>query len=210
MKWTPEAICYLVKHYPDDTALEIAAVLDIKARSIYAKAKALGLKKSEAFMSSGKSGRLDGVKGKGNRFPDGHTPWNKGMKGLQTGGTETQFKPGQLSKGALMKLKPVGFERITRDGYLERKIRADGALHKRWRLVHLLNWETINGPVPAGHCLTFIDGNKLNVAVENLQLITRKSNMLRNSLHNYPEDITHAIQVRAALNRRINREQKLG
>lgn len=86
MKCTPEKISYLVKHYPDDTAQDIAAALGTTPNSIYGKASVLSLTKSEAFMLSDKSSRLDGIKGKSARFPKGHAPWNKGIKGLQPGG----------------------------------------------------------------------------------------------------------------------------
>lgn len=51
-----------------------------------------------------------------------------------------------------------------------------------WKPLHVHNWEHANGPVPEGHCLWFKDENTMNCEVENLELITRKENIMRNQL----------------------------
>lgn len=208
--WTAAEIEYLCKHYPDMLARDVACALNKTTRSVYLKAGQMGLKKSDAFFNNEKSGRLTANTGLGTRFKKGLRPWNKGMKGLQQPGRckETQFKPGHLGGSALKNVKPVGYERLTKDGYIERKIRADGPFYKRWRAVHILNWEAVNGPLPDGHCLVFKDGNKQNLALDNLVLTTRADNMRRNTYHNYPKEIALAIQARGALIRRINNEHK--
>ena len=100
------------------------------------------------------------------QFKKGHTPHNKGRKGVSHPGTErTQFKPGQMPRNH----RPVGSERVNKDGYRERKI----ADPKTWRAVHVLNWEAVHGPVPKGHTVVFKDGNKAHAAVENLMLVSR-------------------------------------
>ncbi len=100
------------------------------------------------------------------RFEKGHTPANKGKKvGSYPGMVATQFKPGRMPHNH----RPVGSERITRDGYLERKV----AEPKTWRSVHVLNWEQVHGPVPEGHALIFKDGDRTNCEVDNLLLVTR-------------------------------------
>ena len=45
---------------------------------------------------------------------------------------------------------------------------------RTWKGKHKIIWEAANGPVPPGHVLIFADGNKLNVTLENLLLITRR------------------------------------
>lgn len=40
-------------------------------------------------------------------------------------------------------------------------------------LEHRLVWEASNGPVPPGHDIHHIDGNKLNNALENLECVSR-------------------------------------
>lgn len=108
--------------------------------------------------------KLDsGLKG---YFKKGHVPFNKGMKGLQQGGKETQFKPGHMPKNYM----PVGTERINTDGYVEIKV----ADPRTWKGKHHIIWEEVNGVVPEGHALIFADGDRLNVALDNLILVSRK------------------------------------
>jgi hypothetical protein len=54
-------------------------------------------------------------------------------------------------------------------------------VHRRKRIVYLhhLVWERAHGPIPAGHKLAFRDGNHLNCALENLELLTN-SDQVRN------------------------------
>ena len=114
-----------------------------------------------------KNNRLDsGLKG---HFKKGGVPWNKGTKGLQQGGEETQFKPGNRSANWV----PVGSERVNSDGYADVKIQ-DGKLQKNWKCKHRIIWEEANGPVPKGHVIIFADSNRLNVSLDNLILITQK------------------------------------
>lgn len=108
-------------------------------------------------------------------FEKGHIPFNKGMKGLNIGGKETQFKKGHTP----LNYRPVGSERVSVDGYIEVKV----ADPNKWRLKHAVIWEEENGPVPKGHCLIFLDGNKLNVSLENLHLVTRKQLARLNQNH---------------------------
>ena len=56
--WKAEEIAWLVKHYPDERAADIAEALDRPLTSIYDKAAQLGLSKSAAFMVSDRSGRI--------------------------------------------------------------------------------------------------------------------------------------------------------
>lgn len=37
--------------------------------------------------------------------------------------------------------------------------------------LHRMVWEEVNGPLPADHVLTFKDGNRANVELENLELV---------------------------------------
>jgi hypothetical protein len=111
---------------------------------------------------------------------EGTPPPNKGTKGLyNVGGNRTSFKKGQRPRN----YKPVGTERIDRDGYVLIKVSDEGAWNQRWRLKHTVIWEEINGPVPKGHCLIFLDGNKLNLSLDNLQLITRNQLARLNQNH---------------------------
>ena len=139
-------------------------------------------------------------------FPLGNVPWNKGTH-FTAGGrsAETRFRKGQLSGRALLLKQPVGALRINVDGYLERKINDDLPFIKRWRAEHLVLWEAVNGTLPAGHAVVFRDGDKTNIALENLECITRAELMRRNSHHNHGPEIAALVQLRGALSRQINR-----
>lgn len=99
-------------------------------------------------------------------FEKGHVPHNKGKHtGSYPGMVATQFKDGHMPHNH----RPVGSERVNRDGYLERKT----AEPKTWRLVHVINWEVVHGPVPKGHAVIFKDGDRTNPDISNLLLVTR-------------------------------------
>jgi len=207
--WTPEKVALLVCTYPDTTAAEIAGQLGTMPYTVYRKAHALKLTKSAAFLASAASGRLQREAGISTRFVKGQASWNKGKPHPARGRSiETQFKPG-VRQGVAVKLyKPVGSERISKDGYLERKINDGMPLNKRWRAVHIVEWEAVNGPLPAGHALVFRDGNKQHISLDNLELITRAELMRRNSYHQYGQDIAQLVQLRGAITRQINKRER--
>lgn len=65
--------------------------------------------------------------------------------------------------------KPVGSERINAKGYVEVKVRNPNT----WKLKHRVVWEQANGKIPKGHRILFADGNRLNMAPDNLLLVSR-------------------------------------
>lgn len=112
-------------------------------------------------------------------FAKGAPPMNKGKPcppgkgGRHPNSRKTHFKPGTRSGVAVKLYKPIGTERFSKEGYVERKIHDGLPLQSRWRGVHLIRWEKLNGKVPKGHCLKSIDGNKANTDPENWKLIPR-------------------------------------
>ncbi len=108
------------------------------------------------------------------RFQKGCVSHNKGKKGYCAPGCEKGWFQKGHDNG---KTKPVGSERIDcKDGYVLIKT-ADS---KAYRPKHKVIWEAAYGPVPPGHIITFIDGDKLNVALSNLRLITMAENAIMN------------------------------
>jgi hypothetical protein len=198
--WPPTEIEYLRDRYPHVKGSLIAATLGVSLDDVYRMAKKLGLGKSDEFFAGPDSGRTTGIRGKSQRFPKGSVPWNKGMKGLQMGGVETQFKPGSKPGNWL----PVGSHRYSKEGYLQRKVTDTGYPPRDWVGVHILLWTEANGPVPDGHAVSFKDGDKEHVLIENLELISRRDLMARNSVHNLPEELKGVIRIKAALTRKIN------
>jgi len=213
-RWQPEEVEILQRAFADNPTWKLAKVLKRTATTVSQKAAKLGLKKSPEYLASPASGRLRSGDNRGgkSRFKSGQPAWNKGVKGVvgvQEACRRTQFKKGHLGGRAAEKYQPIGTERISKDGYVERKIHDGMPLQSRWRGVHLIRWEAINGPLPPGHALVFKDGDKANTGPENMELLTRAELMLRNSYHNrYPKDVGRLIQLRGALNRKLNRRSK--
>ena len=207
--WTEEELTYLRREYANSKAIDIATHVDATVSQVYRKAASLGLKKSQEFLQSSLSGRLNyGNCGKAHRFKKGCRPWNKGTKGLCLGGAQTQFKKGYRGGIGLEKYQPVGAERMSKDGYLERKINDDFPFYRRWRAVHILLWESVNGSLPANHCLIFKDGNKANIQLDNIELITRAENMKRNTIHRYPPELRDAIHTIGRIKRNLKKEKE--
>jgi hypothetical protein len=107
-------------------------------------------------------------------FEKGQVPQNKGKKmPFHPNSAKTQFKKGGRSGRAQALYKPIGTERMTKDGYVERKIHDGLPLQSRWRAVHLIRWEERHGPVPEDHCLKCLDSNKANTDPDNWMAIPR-------------------------------------
>lgn len=199
------------RDYPHQRAIDVARTLGRTVSSIYGRAKFLNLEKSPEFMASPLSGRTNGERGAAGRFVKGHKTWNKGLP-FDSGGRspETRFRPGQAPRNT----KAIGTYRIC-DGYLQRKISdTPGPNHYRWRGVHELVWIEHNGPLPPGHFVGFKPGRHTteleHITLDAVELRSRQSNMLRNTVHNYPQPIPQLTQLRGALQRKINRRQDHG
>lgn len=213
--WPKQAIATLKRRYPHEPTKVIAADLGVTVTSCYQMAAALGIKKTEEYLSTAAGVRLrrGSQVGAVFRFPPGHVPANKGLRrpGYAPGRmAATQFKPGTQPHTT----KPVGSYRLAKDGSLQRKIgNATGNNSKRWRGVHELVWIEVNGPVPPGHICVFKPGMRTSVLEEithdRVECISLAENMRRNSYHNrYPKEIGLAIQLRGALMRKINNATK--
>jgi hypothetical protein len=107
-------------------------------------------------------------------FKKGQAPANKGMKmPYNENSARTRFQKGQRSGRAQELYKPIGSERLSKDGYVERKIHDGLPLQSRWRAVHLIRWEEMNGPIPDGMCLKCVDSDKSNTDPSNWIAIPR-------------------------------------
>lgn len=107
-------------------------------------------------------------------FVKGQPAPNKGKTmPFHENSARTRFQKGQRRGRANHLYKPIGTERISKDGYLERKIHDGLPLQSRWRAVHLIRWEEVNGPIPEGHCLKSVDGDRLNTDPANWMAIPR-------------------------------------
>ena len=215
--WLPQEIEALRKLYPDHTAEFVANVLGRNAHSVHNKAFALGLEKSDVFWKSDVSGRI--LRGKkdprmqATQFKKGLTPWNKGIKG-STGTQEacraTQFKKGRPPQESRNYL-PIGSLRLTKDGWLERKVTDDHPVPaRRWVAEHRLVWERANGPIPPGHIVIFKDKRRTvvpeEITIDRLECITKAENLRRN--RGRDPELVKIIQLKGAITRQLNRITK--
>ncbi len=211
--WSREDDRLLRGFYPNTRTAEVARRLQRTVAAVYGRADKLGLHKSPAYLASPAACRLrrgDHV-GARFRFQNGHVPANKGLRRPGWGPgrmKETQFKKGVRQGVAVRLYKPIGTERLSKDGYLERKVNDGLPLQARWRSVHLLVWEAAHGRVPRGHAIAFKNGDKRDVRLENLECITRRALMARNTVHNLPKPLAQAVQLLGALRRKINRKAR--
>lgn len=203
--WTQQEIAYLREVYADTPTAYIARNLVLSVHQIYSKANHLGLNKSAEFLKTPDSGRLmrGSSVGQSGRFLPGLSPWNKGMKGLDIGGKATRFKKGRLPHT----WKPIGSERVS-EGYLQRKLTETGYPPRDWVCVHHIVWREAGRDIPQGHVLVFKDNNRRNFALDNLELISRRELMLRNTVHNYGPEVAQLMQLRGAITRQINKRER--
>lgn len=216
--WNHVEIELLRRGFADNRTDDLARTLGRSCSTVSQKAAKLGLKKSEAYLASPAACRLrrgDNV-GEAYRFKPGHASWNKGLKGVfgvQEACRATQFKKGRPAHEARNYL-PIGSLRISKDGYLERKVTDDPGLMpaRRWVAVHRLVWAEAHGPVPAGHVVCFKPGRTTadldRITLDALELVSRRDLMLRNTVHRYGKDVARLVQLRGALTRQINERSK--
>lgn len=114
-------------------------------------------------------------------FKPGNVPFNKGRKGHCAPGCErTWFQKGHRSDNAV----PVGTEREQEDGYIAVKVQ-DGHKNQNWVAKHRLIWEQAHGPIPPGHIVIFLNGDRRDFRLENLKMISRAEHgvMCKRGLH---------------------------
>jgi hypothetical protein len=206
--WTWPEDQALLKRYPHERTVDLARELRRSPSSVSARAGLFGLHKSDAYLASPAAVRLrrgDNV-GAATRFRKGHIPANKGTRrpGWAVGRmAETQFKKGQMPQTWV----PIGTEVVDPDGYRKRKVTDDRTKASRfnWRFVHVLLWERTHGPVPPGHAVVFRNGDRRDIRPGNLELVSRRELMRRNSVHRLPKALAEVIQLRGAIVRQINR-----
>ena len=208
--WSTPDDALLRKIYPDEPNPAIARRLRRTVTAIYGRAGVLGLHKSAAYMAGPHACRLrrgDHV-GARFRFSKGHVPANKGLRrpGWGPGRMKaTQFRPGVPS----WRTMPIGGTRLV-DGYLYRKVSATPCVPwtVNWKPDHVLLWSAVHGPVPPGHALVFRNRDRTDVRLENLECLTRRELMARNTVHNLPKPLAQTIQLLGALNRQVRRRTR--
>ena len=80
----------------------------------------------------------------------------------------------QISPGKYTAPYSLYSEKTMSDGYVYVKIKTKGSRKNRyWKVKHRWLWEQTNGKIPKGMIIIFLDGNKNNIVLENLAMITK-------------------------------------
>lgn len=217
--WTEQELDYLRETYPKTSTAVMAAHLGRPIGTVYQKSAVLGLKKTAEFIADPASrcrlhkGTTAGAK---TMFQKGITPHNKGirMPGYWAGRMrETMFQPGVRQAAAEKNWRPIGTILPDADGYLRVKVREAlpgeptgfGNKHA-WPQLHRKIWREANGEIPAGHIVTFKDGDKTNCAIENLVLMSLADNARRNAMwRRFPQELIDVIVLKGTLNRKLRK-----
>lgn len=201
--WTDQEIKFLTDNYSDMKTADIAEIMNRPIGGVNGKAYYLRLKKSFKHMKA--LLEIEAKKlaeaGKQYQFKKGQVSHNFGQKmstELYDKIKRTMFKSGNKPGN----IKKVGAERIDHEGYTYVKL-ADAD----WVLKHRHIWKQVNGPVLANHIVIFKDNNINNFDINNLQMISKKENMSRNTIHQYPEQIQQLIKLKNKLKKKINEKQ---
>lgn len=197
-RYTEEEHTFLRNFIPGHTYKEIVQAYNQKFKQPITESRV------KSYMSNHKL--KNGLTG---RFEKGHVPVNKGTHPPTVGRMgDTQFKKGHLPHNT----KPIGYERMTRDGYIEVKVmerpdRKKGI--KNFVPKHRLVWEAANGPIPKGNKIIFLDGDKNNCDIENLAMVNAAENLelLRCNLRSENPKLTETGVLVAKLAVTTNRKR---
>ena len=195
------------ERFPNEKTQDLADELGLTYSQLANRAHSMGLKKSDKFKQSEKSGRHNLIEGgKKTRFQPGHIPFNKGIK--MPNYVYDKVKHSMFKKGNRpQNWKPDGsiVQRNDKSGrtYLYYKVK-----DSQWILYHNKIWMDYHGKIPPKHIISFKDGNTLNCDINNLQLLSMSENAKRNSIHRFPEELKEVIKLKQKLNKKINNGKK--
>lgn len=173
MRWTTEMDDYFRWVVPGRSEAEISDLFEAR----------FGIRLSSPKIGNRKTHL--GIKSEtiGGRFEKGLTPFNKGKTWVELGMTPekcanmlaTCYKAGNEPVNG--EKVPVGTERITKDGYVQVKVKRfsdkPGA-NNCWKMKHHIAWEDASGrSVPPSSVIVFADRDKHNFSADNLVCIPR-------------------------------------
>lgn len=88
-------------------------------------------------------------------------------------GVSNKFQKGNVYNKGYNK-RPIGSERLDERGNVRIKI----AQPNKWVRKHIYVWEQHYGKMPKGKCLIFLDGDKTNCDISNLQIVDKRVELL--------------------------------
>lgn len=207
--WTEEEKLLMIEQYPDSYTSKISELLNRSVKSVYAQARLMGLKKSDAFMKMELEKQANRLKtsGEAYRYPKGKTPVNKGKR--MASDVYEKCKATMFKKGNKPHNSKNDWEEGTRNdksGKTYITIKLPGS--KGMKFKHVWLWESVNGKVPKGYNIVFKDGNTKNCIIENLECISNVELLRRNTINRFPEEIKSTIRLVHKLKRAINAKEQ--
>ena len=196
------------KRYPHEPTKKIAEDLGLSLSQVYNRAHNMGLKKSDEYNNTADSGRFyKGVRRYPNgEFKKGSIPHNKGKKmtpEVYQKVSHTFFKKGQ---------KPINRKE---DNAISIRTDTTGIGYKyikladsEWELYHRYLWKQHHVSIPKGHIVVFKDKNSMNCTIENLEIISYKENMERNTIQRYPAPLRQVMKLTNKLIKKINGKEQ--
>lgn len=203
--FTKEEDLFITNYYLELPVKTLAHKLNRSGIGVLGRLKALGLVIPQEIIEQRK---------KDSRITKGTIPPNKGKKQVEYMSPEaiertkaTRFKKGQKSHNDVFDIGDISI-RGDHTYRNNRRVQWIKLSRTKWQELHVYNWEQKYGPVPKGHCLWFKDGNSLNADVENLELISRRENVKRNSGHHLPSELKETIKLKNKLKRILIQKSK--
>lgn len=174
-KYTREIINYVKNNYKGKSSIELAQEVskkfNISCNNDSIQNLKSRIKRTEGFIFE--PARNDGCFKKGQRSFNKGLKWDDFMsKESQEKSRTTCFKKNNIP----LNHRPVGSERINIYGYCEIKIKEPN----KWELKHRYLYEKTYGKIPKGYKVIFKDGNKDNVTLENLALVSNAQMLILN------------------------------
>ena len=207
--WTDERRDWFVSFVPGHSEAEISA----EHERVFGTPLTVGQIGSAKYAFSVRSGTVGG------RFEKGLVPANKGKTWDELGLSEeakermrrTQFKKGEVHDRPDGWIKPIGFERVTKDGYIEVKVRDSavegpqtdepGLFNCNYRFKHHIVYEQTHGSIPEGCNIVFANRDKQDFSPENLVAVPRSlwSMIVKNDMPYYDAESLAACMKLAEL-----------
>ena len=207
--WSPVEISYLKSNYEHTRNSELSKIMGRSTRQLYYMANRLKLHKSKAIIADmAREKAIDpDFPFRQHIFKKGQVAYNKGLKQADYMSAEAieRTKKTRFQKGHKpANMTEIGTKIKDTDGYEIIKV----ANPSTWEYTHRYLWKQHNGDIPKDHIVRFKDGDKTHITIDNLELISLKENMMKNSIQRYPEELRNTILYLGSLNRRLNKKLK--
>lgn len=185
-------------------------MLGVSVKRIWSKAGALKLKKSAAYWIRTKRELSERAKSNigliAHQMKPGDTPWNIGKSYIPGGRCSSHwFRKGDPSKRWNLEDYAIGALRIDRTGDFQIKV-----ANNHWESMGRYAWFLKTRRWPRKDCVVLRkNGDHFDVRDENLECVTRKTLIRRNSYWTrYPREVARLFQLKGAIKRQVNRIRK--